>query len=137
MRKPNKTITSPKPDCSNICGVKIPPKYSPNANGKAPTRNRNPVAEMKRSLSMPRAIRYMATGGDQIELTPPRTPDTIPNPSCQPMPGPMLNLNPISPFSATMIMATPIEIVKSAVGYDAIKSEVIKMLTRMAAPKIQ
>ena len=50
------------------------------------------------------------------------------------MPGPMLNLNPISPFSATMIMATPIEIVKSAVGYDAIKSEVTKMRPEWRLP---
>ena len=132
MRKPNKTITSPKPDVVIFAVSKYRQNIAP-----------MPMARLRQEMVAEMAFLVNATQSDtwqqedQIELTPPRTPDTIPNPSCQPMPGPMLNLNPISPFSATMIMATPIEIVKSAVGYDAIKSEVIKMLTRMAAPKIQ
>ena len=52
--------------------------HSPAASGKQPARKRNPVALINLSLDTLRARRYIATGGDQIELRPPNMPENSP-----------------------------------------------------------
>ena len=71
---------------------------------------------MKRSLGVSRAIRYMATGGDQIELRPPRTPATTPKAPCQTGPGPIGTVTPNSRFSEKITIALPMATVSRAVG---------------------
>ena len=53
------------------------------ANGTEPARKRKPVAPMNSALETWRARRYIATGGDQIELNPPSTPANKPKARCQ------------------------------------------------------
>ena len=63
--------------------VNTPDKYNPPAKGKQPDKKRNPEILKNCSLEKSLAIRYIATGGDQIELKPPRTPDIKPIRICQ------------------------------------------------------
>jgi hypothetical protein len=62
--------------------VSTPAKPSPMANGTEPAKKRNPVAPMNSYFETLRANRYIATGGDQIELRPPRTPADTPMAMC-------------------------------------------------------
>ena len=45
---------------------------------KLPTKNKNPETLKNVSLEQFLAIKYIAMGGDQIELKPPKMPETIP-----------------------------------------------------------
>jgi hypothetical protein len=110
------------------------PIYKPIANGAAPTRNKNPEAEMNLSLSRPLAIRYMATGGDHIELSPPKIPEIIPKIICKKFPSLTFNFIPTKPFNAYMTIAVPIEIVSNSVGYEDINNEVINILINIIIP---
>ena len=92
---------------------------------------------MNFSFETSRATKYIATVGDQIELIPPSTPDTTPNPRCQPWPGPIRNLIPNKRFNENNTMAIPIATVKSAVGYSAMNVDVTKMQTMIATAKSQ
>ena len=77
----------------------------------------------------------MATGGDQIELNPPKTPEIIPTKICQKYPSPIFNLIPNKIFDEKTTIAKPIANVNRDVGYDVIKIEVTKMLTIIVKAK--
>ena len=74
------------------------------------------MVPMNMSFGVFRAIRYIATGGDQMEDSPPSTPDTTPTPSCQPRPGPTGSDRPNSRLSEKITIATPMATVSRAVG---------------------
>ena len=99
-----------------IWRVNTLPIYNPIANGAAPTKNKKPEAEMNLSLSRPLAIKYIATGGDHIELNPPKIPEIIPKIICKNFPFLIFNLRPTRPFKAYITIAVPIEIVSNSVG---------------------
>ena len=90
---------------------------------------------MNRSFEVFRAIRYMATGGDQIELNPPRKPDITPTPICQNRPGPIGREKPNKRFAEKMTIVKPITTVRKLVGNAVICHEVTKMLTMIASAK--
>ena len=90
---------------------------------------------MNCSFGVLRAIRYIATGGDQIELNPPRKPERTPTPICHLKPGPIGREKPKSRFAEKMIMAKPITTVRKPVGKAVMFHAVIKMLTIIASAK--
>ena len=116
IRKPVSVISRPRSDFTITGQVISPEMTSPAPSGRQPARNRNPVVPMNMSFGVLRAIRYIATGGDQIEDKPPRTPDTMPTPTCHPRPGPTGNDRPNSRFSENTTIAMPMATVSRAVG---------------------
>ena len=70
----------------------------------------------------------MATGGDQIELNPPKIPEINPTKICQKYPSPIFNLMPNKIFAEKTTIAKPIAKVNKDVGYEVMKIEVIKIL---------
>ena len=116
MRNPVSVIISPTSDFTITGQVISPEMTSPAPSGRQPTRNRKPVVPMNMSLDALRAIRYIATGGDQIEDRPPRTPDSVPTPICHPRPGPTGRVTPNRRLTEKITIITPIATVSRAVG---------------------
>lgn len=135
--KPINTTTSPIRECSVVVSVKTPAKARPVASGIDPARNKKPVAPMNSSFDTFCVSKYIATGGDQIELRPPRVPENSPTATCQLRPGPIGMWAPNIWVSEKIIIAKPIEIVRVAVGKERINNDVKKMLDMMATPKSQ
>ena len=107
------------------------------ANGTEPARNRNPVAPMNSAFETLRASKYIATGGDQIELKPPRPPANIPMATCQ------IELAPKDIFAPNIwlrendIIAKPMVTEMMDLGKDIMNRDVKKMLTIIERPKSQ
>ena len=106
----------------------MPEIWYPSARGKLPTRNKKPVAAINFSLETSLASRYIAIGGDQIELNPPSMPETMPVVICHPYFGPIKSFTPTKVLIEKATMAMPIEIVIRALGYDLINIDVTKIV---------
>jgi len=117
--------------------VNTPAKASPIARGIEPARKRNPVAPINSALETLRARRYIATGGDQIELNPPRPPENKPIITCHFKPSPNEILAPNIWLRENATMANPIETDIKDFGNDMMKRDVKNMLTIIARPKSQ
>ena len=105
---------------------------SPIASGIQPARKRNPVAPINSSLGVFRARRYIATGGDQIELSPPKTPENNPTPTCHPSASEMGRGIRNNKLTEKATIAQPMATVSIAVGNEVMNNEVIKILNIMA-----
>ena len=107
------------------------------ASGIEPARNRKPVAPMNSAFEALRASKYIATGGDQIELKPPRTPAKTPMAKCQ------IELAPKDIFVPNIwlrendIIANPIVTEMIDFAKDIINKDVKKILTIIDTPKSQ
>jgi len=117
--------------------VNTPAKASPIARGIEPARKRNPVAPINSAFETLRARRYIATGGDQIELNPPRPPENKPIITCHFKLSPNEILAPNIWLRENATMANPIETDIKDFGNDMMKRDVKKMLTIIARPKSQ
>ena len=105
--------------------------------GIDPAKNRKPVAPINSALDTFWARRYIATGGDQIELKPPNTPENKPTPTCQ---AGLWLIEIVAPniwVNENAIIAKPIAIDITALGKDKINREVRKILAIMESPKSQ
>jgi len=117
--------------------VNTPAKPRPIAKGTEPARKRKPVAPMNSAFETLRASKYIATGGDQIELRPPRTPASIPIAKCHAELAPKDILAPNIWLSENDIMAKPIVTEIKALGKDIMNRDVRKMLIIIDTPKSQ
>ena len=109
--------------------VITPASINPAASGSELASNKNPVAPINSALLTLRASKYIATGGDQIELRPPKTPENNPTPICQPQLSFIGNLASNICVNENDIIAIPMDVVSKAFGYDKMKNEVMNMLT--------
>ena len=127
----------PISECRIVSTVNTPSKASPIARGIEPARKRNPVAPINSALETLRARRYIATGGDQIELKPPRAPENNPMLTCHFKLSPNEIFAPNIWLNENATMANPIEADIRDFGNDMIKRDVRKMLTIIERPKSQ
>ena len=65
-------------DCVATSSVSSPLSVKPNAKGRHPEKSRIPVAVMNSSFFTRLEIKYTSIGGDQIEVSPPKIPETDP-----------------------------------------------------------
>jgi len=84
---------------------------------------------MNSTLETRRARRYIATGGDQIELKPPSRPANKPTARCHIDPAPKDIFVPTIWLSENNIMAKPIVIEIIDLGKDIMNRDVKNMLT--------
>ena len=128
IEKPANTKNKPNNDLIAVSIVKTPAIINPRARGKQPDNSKKPAVPINFSFEMPLAIKYIATGGDQIELNPPKTPAIDPNIICQIIFLSIFNFTPIKSFITNTIIAIPIDMVKKSVGYKFINIDTQKIL---------
>ena len=132
-----RTTISPNNECNKVDVFITSANVRPTASGMDPTKNKNPVAPINSVLETLFARRYMAIGGDQIELKPPRTPEKIPTPVCHFNPLPRTILVPNIWVNEKVVMAKPMDTMRTAFGKDMIKNDVRKMLIIIEMPNSQ
>ena len=115
-RNPIKTATRPRSECISVFGGYHARNHEPGCQRKTACQKQKSCCADKFSLDTLRARRYIATGGDQIELRPPNMPENSPTPTCQPIWPLTGRVMPKSRLTENATIATPIEAVSKPVG---------------------